>query len=229
MNNAHRIDHLVAGKATGGNAVEPAKGIEGRVPGLELGLPIGGVAPLAPGIKAEFLLYITQMVGDHVDTAQVVMQQVMGALIDELIAIVTQGLKGTAQLTLVLPIIVCCVGAAVVNHLYCAHIVGGFYLPGCGVGIHPLVATAAGAVGKGDFVVVFGHLGDLVKGAVGQAAAVAAKSAVAVGVVLVLGSACLNHGVGPSGVFVVAVITYVALVGYVAEIIVSNRGIACAG
>ena len=54
VNNTHRIDHLVAGKATGGDAVEPAKGIEGRVPFFQLGLPIRGVAPLAPGIKAEF-------------------------------------------------------------------------------------------------------------------------------------------------------------------------------
>tara|TARA_B110000093_G_C12861625_1_gene363684 strand:+ start:377 stop:619 length:243 start_codon:yes stop_codon:yes gene_type:complete len=37
-----------------------AKGIEGRVPFFQLGLPIRGVAPLAPGIKAEFRRLINQ-------------------------------------------------------------------------------------------------------------------------------------------------------------------------
>tara|TARA_B110000902_G_scaffold214548_1_gene246571 strand:+ start:123 stop:260 length:138 start_codon:yes stop_codon:yes gene_type:complete len=44
----------VAGKATGGDAVETAKGIEGRVSFFQLGLPISGIAPLAPGVEAEF-------------------------------------------------------------------------------------------------------------------------------------------------------------------------------
>ena len=44
----------MTGKATRGDAFEPAKGIAGRVPFFQLGLPISGVAPLAPSIKAEF-------------------------------------------------------------------------------------------------------------------------------------------------------------------------------
>ena len=40
--------------------VETAKGIEGRVPGLQLGLPISGVAPLAQSIEVEFRRLINQ-------------------------------------------------------------------------------------------------------------------------------------------------------------------------
>ena len=98
----------MAGKATGGDTVEPAKGIEGRVPGLELGLPIGGIAPLAPGIKAEFLFDITQMVGYYINTAQMVLQQVLGFLAKELITFIANCLKRNAQLTFVLSIIVRC-------------------------------------------------------------------------------------------------------------------------
>ena len=54
MDNADVIDLFVAGKASGGDAVETAKGIEGRAPSLELGLPISDVAPLAQSTKAEF-------------------------------------------------------------------------------------------------------------------------------------------------------------------------------
>ena len=108
MNNTQRVDHLVAGRATGGDAVETAKGIERRVPFFQLGLPISGVAPLAPGVKAQFLFDITQMVGYYINTAQMVLQQVLGFLAKELITLIANCLKRNAQLTFVLSIIVCC-------------------------------------------------------------------------------------------------------------------------
>ena len=98
----------MAGKATRGDAVETAKGIEGRVSFFQLGLPIGGIAPLAPGVEAEFLFDITQMVGYYINTAQMVMQQVLGFLAKELITLIANCLKRNAQLTFVLSIIVRC-------------------------------------------------------------------------------------------------------------------------
>ena len=72
MDNADVIDLFVAGVTAGGNAVETAKGIEGRAPSLQLGLPISGVAPLAPGIEAEFRRLInkstlTSLIPDLID------------------------------------------------------------------------------------------------------------------------------------------------------------------
>jgi hypothetical protein len=35
-------------------------------------LPVSGIAPLAPGIKAEFLHYSAQVIGYHINTAQMI-------------------------------------------------------------------------------------------------------------------------------------------------------------
>lgn len=84
MNNTHRIHHLVAGKAAVGDVINGAKGTEIFNQFFVLmgkdSLPIAGTAPLTPGTKAKLLHYITQVIGNEINTAQVIVKQVVGSL-----------------------------------------------------------------------------------------------------------------------------------------------------
>jgi len=51
---------------------------------------------LTPSIKAKLLLYIAQVVGYYINTAQMVMQQIVGGLGLQLAVFIEQGLDGIA-------------------------------------------------------------------------------------------------------------------------------------
>lgn len=90
----------MAGIAAVGNAVDGTEGGEVFDKLFILNgnntLHITGIAPLTPGIKAEFLHYFAQVVGYHINTAQVIVKQVVGGLGLQLVVFVEQGLDGTA-------------------------------------------------------------------------------------------------------------------------------------
>ena len=73
MDQAHFIQHFVAGKATGGNAAVKADPFTGGQGG-----PVGGVPSLAPGVEAQFPNDGALFIGDYVQAAQVVMELVVG-------------------------------------------------------------------------------------------------------------------------------------------------------
>ena len=72
MDDTHCIDHFMAGIAAIGDVVDGAKGAECQ--GLILcifqhAFPVFAIAPLSPGIKAEFLLDNASLIGNDVDAA----------------------------------------------------------------------------------------------------------------------------------------------------------------
>ena len=108
-----------------------------------------------------------------------VLQQVVGGLLDEAVVLIADGFYGVAQLAFVLALAI-----AVINNFNRTQIVGGFGLAGAAVTINASVAVAMGAVVEVNLVVAFAHFHHFVEGAVLQGAPVAAAKIVAVGVVL---------------------------------------------
>lgn len=87
MDNTHTINHFMAGIAPAGDIVKGTIGAEGQrliLCVFEHCLPVAGVAAFAPGVKAQCLFDIAQLVGDHVNTAEMVLQRVAGGFYREI-------------------------------------------------------------------------------------------------------------------------------------------------
>ena len=98
----------MVGMASGGD-IKGTKGAEGQrliLCVFEHRLPVAGVAAFAPGIKAQFLFDIAQPVSDHINTAEMVLQQIVGGLLDEAVVLIADGFYGVAQLAFVLALAV---------------------------------------------------------------------------------------------------------------------------
>ena len=109
MDNINTINHFMAGIAPAGDVGKGTKGAEGQrliLCVFKYRLPVAGAAAFAPGVKAQFLFDIAQPVGNHVDTAQMVLQQVVGGLLDEAVVLIADGFYGVAQLAFVLALAV---------------------------------------------------------------------------------------------------------------------------
>ena len=140
----------------------------------------------------------------------------MGGLRLQLVVFVEQCFDGIAKLTLVLTFSVSAT-TAIVNQFNIAEIVGGFALPCTAVVIGALVATALGAVGKGDLMATFVDLDDFIESAIDQCSPITATDIVAIGIVLVAGIAGLGDGMGTSAIGCVAVVTHIGFVGDIAQ------------
>ena len=76
----------MVGMASGGD-IKGTKGAEGQRLILCIFkhcLPVAGVAAFAPGVKAQFLFDIAQLVGDRVNTTEVGLQQVVDGFYREI-------------------------------------------------------------------------------------------------------------------------------------------------
>jgi len=99
----------MAGIAPAGDVGKGTKGAEGQrliLCVFKHCLPVAGVAAFAPSVKAQFLFDIAQPVSDHINTAEMVLQQIVGGLLDEAVVLIADGFYGVAQLAFVLALAV---------------------------------------------------------------------------------------------------------------------------